>query len=1135
MKEGGGGKKEQSDALVSDLRTLVRQILANHGLVAPDQRPLYAYRVDEATLHALQTALTSRLSARHRLDDDESAAALSLFAATYFCRTYQGGAWSWRDVLAALDHQGSYTVLYEPVERGLAYWRRSLLVAAHHRGFLLTLACEGGLPLKVLQAPERESHIKRYFRELVRVSEAYNRPAADIVARHADVLPVSLHNDLVLELSANLVDAVVKLRKCVRGQADPIHTLDTCLPEWRKSVPLHLDDDVAREFLDGLLRAPREPTTAEEPGLLVDTLLRTEGSLRVERRLGGPPDLAAAKLAEQLQISEEDLPARLYLHLVTADGERRLCAIATASVAGEGRYDLQLLASRPIDHTAVVQGGVLLVAAVGGRDIACIQLPGGEALDNVPWIFEGHEQHPTHVLVGVGAYRTRAESIIAVVATTEVLAPEPGARVEDWGEIAGLDRVVKRVEGSVQCKGAEESFVIATRQPSAYAVRFILRGKPWWSASTSAEAWLGPPQIKEVGADGTERWVPPDAIEWRPRRSGAPWQRLDATALGAGKIRVIRGGEQVFRTSCTILPPDFDLRIHPKDGGGGHIRVESRALADVGVIGPGGDVARKEHAEAGVNVTLQAPATPPAFVDVWLRFRGGGEARFNVPYPARVVVFSGRGGVALRNGDRVSLDGLSLVRARAVSPVRQERFALEARLEGSTWIPIQPLHVVGNGCFELPLDVVRDTLRAVLASCDELDHTVSLRIVGTQATAPCMLRVGWYEASLEKRDSPDGSSTLFLADDARRVLGDDVVERLRLVTRPLLEPEAPDLELPSENGRWSFVPQGKVVGPWLLLGLQGDTLRLRPLRITVKGEEAPESTSLLERAARIKQMQARQRAFSEVVETLAGDFGHPDWPRMQSFLRTLGVWPASTLDAVRALASHPGASAVALLKASSNDFDRLWDGLEQLSLLWSLIPICAWLRAARQLLRWVTSKPQFREALDWSTSRAVSELLANFAACGPQRARFLAVVTELIHLTLLGMPPQPGGSTLGHSDALHARLSSSERPALLRRHTHDTWPAWEVRQAAVIYRVPNSLLEPELLLPEFPCRDGIINAPALAAAISMHGITTDDTLRFHMRRLRAFDETWFDVAHATALTRMIARKLKEDPGYFNAL
>jgi hypothetical protein len=61
-----------------------------------------------------------------------------------------------------------------------------------------------------------------------------------------------------------------------------------------------------------------------------------------------------------------------------------------------------------------------------------------------------------------------------------------------------------------------------------------------------------------------------------------------------------------------------------------------------------------------------------------------------------------------------------------------------------------------------------------------------------------------------------------------------------------------------------------------------------------------------------------------------------------------------------------------------------------------------------------------------------------------------------------------------------------------------------------------------------------LNAPALAAAISALGINADSEICFHLRRLRAFDPSWFDIAHATALTGILVRMLNNDPECFNA-
>jgi hypothetical protein len=142
-------------------------------------------------------------------EDHCFAAMFCVYAAETFRRRHAGGPWKWETVFAEIEHvTPEYQSIYAWVEKGLQHFDRELLKRRNgDREFLVTLACEGGLPLRLLH--KENAHLSRYFRELLTAYHREHRlPGCDAtdIARQvaARFLPASLCHDVVFKLSGDL-------------------------------------------------------------------------------------------------------------------------------------------------------------------------------------------------------------------------------------------------------------------------------------------------------------------------------------------------------------------------------------------------------------------------------------------------------------------------------------------------------------------------------------------------------------------------------------------------------------------------------------------------------------------------------------------------------------------------------------------------------------------------------------------------------------------------------------------------------------------------------------------------------------------------------------------------------------------
>jgi hypothetical protein len=1104
---------------MSIVRELLGKVLRATNLTEPDGRPLCQYRIDERTHAELRHTLRTGLAVSGT-PDRTTGAALCLFIAEQFCESYQGGPWAWRDALDTLDYRGHYTALYEPLMDALeGFWKRPLLRLAGQREFLVTLACEGGLPRWLLR-DTRVVHFARYLRELMEASERYRRSAANFAASTQGLLPRSLRNETVFEISARLVDAIVALR--VRGSAlDATSIAD---------LPLRIDGEVAGRLVRGLLAERLEILNEDAQPFWVETFLDAEDELRLHRRLSSMPSATAAALAGQLGIDDEVLPPRIYLHLRTSSGDRVLSAIATR-IHGTGTgFSIELIDKRGIERTDDVVGDVLLSATAGGADLACVSLPGGHALDGVtPWVFEGGPRAPRHALLSVGTLRTRADSVVLAVVRASDVIPQADAKLEGWGDLVPTSRRVLWVSGSVGVTNDDEVTLVVTHQAAADSASIVLLGAMHPSAVFGSHAWRGVPQVRERIADGTVRRSRDVHVEWRLQQVGAPWIRLYANGdrehkgcrFGAGYLRVLRGGETLFRTGCVILPPELTITVHPRTAAGGIIAIKSKEVVDAGIASMPSVTYSSDRDGDLLRLTFETSMSPPPpFVTLFLRFAGDGESRVRMPFPARAVVFLGPGDTVLRPNARTALSMVSAVRARAITPLSREHFVLEMKTATTRWEAIAALSPIAEGTFELPLDAVRGLLSAELPG-DRLDDVVRVRISidrGVQAAQPPEIQIGWYDVGLTE-EIVAGGAVLSLNDPTGSIR-DRAALSVRV--RPLTEHDAAEEELLGDGSMWLLDTSRREQGAWLVIGRLGDVVRLRPFLHIVRSGPPRSASGALEAAMELPRPR-RMTELARAVRDIRANLGDPQWCIVRGFIHSLGSVPPPTFDLVRAIAQEPEAAILSLFFSTPDELDHIWDGLQHLGCVWWLLPVRAWISAARTFEEWLAAKAAALAGAGMSPAEIAVATLDAVTTRGVRRGPFLSAIFAFIHERLAMMPKPLGPSTLSQAGALRTLLETQERQALLRRRANDRWPdSWSPRSAVAALNIPRGALDNEWIGSDAPWRISVYDAPVVAAAITVFDAHVDDELSFRLRRIRAFDDAWFDLAHATTLTRLLA-------------
>lgn len=281
------------DRLLPDIRARVRGTAK-----AP---PLYAYRIHDSELDAIERALTGRVGHSGGLGRLEEAA-FCLYGAGMFCRHHVDGPWAWRTITERLGVEADPRWLYPTVERGLAWWGREVLRLGPARQFLVSLACEGGLPLGLVR--HRHTALGTYAARVLRDREVFaddRTPTIELARFRERTLPPSLRREVVYTLVAELIDGLTALRRALPdGIERPRAWLAAHRPDWADRLPLRVDGEGAEALLDLLLGQPRGGASVGVDLSVSAGLVRTTRGLRLRRWLELPRALTHAELEAAL-------------------------------------------------------------------------------------------------------------------------------------------------------------------------------------------------------------------------------------------------------------------------------------------------------------------------------------------------------------------------------------------------------------------------------------------------------------------------------------------------------------------------------------------------------------------------------------------------------------------------------------------------------------------------------------------------------------------------------------------------------------------------------------------------------------------------------------------------------------------
>lgn len=863
------------------------------------------------------------------------AALFCLFAAEVLRARPGGEMWSWNMVAEALPPgpRPDDDTMRELAEHGLHVWQRPLRHGADgSRRFLYSLVLEAGIPHALLTRQD----FADFLRHTQRALDLYGAPTVEAVLAHATDqahrLPQVWRQADTLALAAELLHALQPLR------AKPGAGPGAAPPGWRDALPLDLTDAAADRLVQGLLRQERART---KPLGVLQTLcarLLVRGPAGWEQRVAGEgPGWLPEPVVARPPFSVKDHPQRVRF---AVDGAE----VALAEFEAHGRWRFRPLpgaASRlPFEDATTAR------LLVDGHERERLPLPGGEALDGGPWVFEpppdaahacaGEPVPDTLRLVGQGSRGSGGARLFVAVDPAQGTLDVRAGTAEPCGAVSGTPRVLFEIAGEALWREPGVGLVVRLRTGGAAGGgprMVVTAAAPRWAVLHGA-ASLGPPGVAVPGHRPGWRLL------WRPHgRGAAEWTPLPrALPVGAAEVVLVDGQEMLDRRRLLVLPAAATVTAQAVPGG---VEVRVQGLGEVAAALPEYPGAAVERAAGGTVLSARVPGLPPASVLLATRLPGGAEVLHRVAVPLPAGGFVGAHGRALPANHAATFAEIAGLVARAGEGDDRAELAVQLVATAGRLDGVRLGRVLGF-VDELPLARLRPELLKLFATAELRDAELRLNVLRAGLDGPGLRvsafdAVPWFDPAAPRARVQDRSGRWVPADGAH-------VAALALA-RP---GEAPAVLAADDAGGW-HLPHDRP-GPWLVIGAGPFTGRVRP-SVWPGAGDAAEAPGRLAAAAAIPWVSERGPAFRAALSALAeaprAGEAAAEWAFLDATLDAAGRHaPAIFFDALARAAEAPDVLVHWLLRADAAGLARLAALEDELPLAWALVPLASWARAA---------------------------------------------------------------------------------------------------------------------------------------------------------------------------------------------
>jgi hypothetical protein len=915
-------------------------LLDRFGLDAPDGRPLHRYRLDADGYNQLTGLLRQRF-ARLTNGNRSDTALLVLWASAWFRHGYGGGIRRYRELGAAIGATLEEREWPPLIEHGLKWWKRPVVKRASGRHWLLTIAVEGGFPVRVLQAGE--GWLSRYLNEVVgRLLGITDDPSSDDAFAMADAAKEALRDtyrqEAFIALAADLALAIVKLRRIAEAAAPnlaPSAVLDQVHPDWRDELPIAADTDAARALVDGMLAAKKIARGLSGGAGCVRLLRRGVKGWSAGLRLSLGGELKTDALAG-LAAPGIRLGVHPYGVLARTLGEE-LAFLDPPGEDGDSWRLRPLTRRTELDDVPLEARIDVLIQSPNGAARA-MPWPGGgpERSDVITFEIDSEDREGPAVLVlaAHGSASLRADRVVVTAPANWSVrweneaaegAPKSIGTTRDGRGLWLADKsvVVESTDGGLLYR-------IETGVDEELRDRIVLDGRSpqGFDSADDFSLFADPPTVNcNRGRASTK---PADNELLCRRAQGDPWREFARSRLPVGVVDIMwrdaRTGFVRDRVRAAIIPQSARV-LRERDGEGW--RYSFQGFRELTISPEPVTGLHVEQRPDNVFVLL-FHSNSLRRVTFVLRIPNSTRAiRITLPFPLR-------DGIAHWNG-KIVPPGTEITPAELAELVAfgESRFTLCCELKNAER-GYSAHYTLGER--ELGLRPLADRVRSDLASAG-IDAWVALSI-GDGAPP---WRIKLFDREIR---CADGTASIVKPGLEKEPL----ILTGRSVATPCEEHRLAGIGLEDALNRRSIPLPASMTGAWWVYLRSDRTVRSRPSIVPCVGATVPVGDGLAATVVIPAQL-ARQAAIVERLNAIAADADGAveDVSWLNRLIGSLDGLPASTFDVLAALPDVPVVLARLLLSAEDAAQGGIWRLEAELPFMWAALPLAAWSTAADAL------------------------------------------------------------------------------------------------------------------------------------------------------------------------------------------
>lgn len=897
--------------------------LEKRNLKTPDGRSFHRYRMSDVEFSEAEALLRGLVAKRKLVPEARMACGIfAAFCAEWFRREATSTFRKWDalapDIFPAI-HGNQKRVM---AETGLQFWRRPLLELNGSNEYLLSLALEGGVPVKII-AEEGSGWLKDYLRHLLRFALAGHEVSAVRGYAHDEShrIKLSYRNELFVDLCAEFISEVARWRSVVKHEAlagmDPVSFLDATYPSWKDSIPVYLPSDAhsaARTLLSGLINETIEVFSSQgigcsrflsfENGLWLPAIaLQATGEIPVSK-LPGVSTTSRWRAIPSGTLADF-LPSQFALFEPPSDEQQTWRVRPLADLS-------RMIVGFPLTST-------INVNITANNRVHTFDWPNGQRVASDVLVFDEVEPSDTPTLLKL--VKTGSSSLPS--RRLFVLVPENWnveADVEDLGRAWSVaDRKLFEVLGTCYFSEPGSSDNGRYRVQAGIDVReetieFSSRMSIGLIAGGDFDIMEAPIKLT-IQKNGQCRTAQRD--ELFVRTPGGRWTevvRSEIRDLGMVEVswRDPKANIQLEKRRIAVVPRGASVKGIMKGASSGQIALTELPAWKLQISE---EVVASSSYDAN-KVTFEFDRKPNYRLPASLAPPTGTPIPILIPITARDAVILSADGSLVEPGAHMDLASLRGSRA-----VTSHKSVLMISRKGAK---SQDLSVEVDG--EFAIAALKPTIEQIMASVDGQDVQLDMHFLGDHRLPVRLTRYRWDRPRAEKQTVPFPPASAAVC---RSVLAPEI-------ERPLDEFLPGQYRLPAD-----------VYGPCLAYLRDGPDILSRPLLLSGPADVPCLISGSLRSALSLQNYGDLQRAISERLENLWCDAcGGEDLIYLRSMIENLDGLPPSALEALKNLPHHPK-TLVRLLLSAADEKGRLsvWGLQGQLPFIWLGIELDCWRQA----------------------------------------------------------------------------------------------------------------------------------------------------------------------------------------------